>query len=112
VTSKGRRGRNQNRVCDAPAAMTRQISNHFGSSQGLTEQDDILQLQCIHDSDDVVGKAIGLVLLDESHAPHVVIMDFGCVATDFKTRCCSDESSPGWVEQKLLGHHDSANCLL
>jgi hypothetical protein len=41
--------------------MTRQISNHFGSSQGMTDQDDILQVECIHDSGDVIGKGVEIV---------------------------------------------------
>ena len=48
-------------MSDAPAAVARQISNHFRSSHGVADEDDILQIERIQDGGDVVGEGVEIV---------------------------------------------------
>src|SRR5579863_1774993 len=41
--------------------MARQISNHFGSSQGVADEEHILQIECVHDRGNVVGEAVVII---------------------------------------------------
>lgn len=58
---KRRRRCNQDGTTDPVAAVARQIADHLRPSHGVADQDDILQIQCIHDSCDVIGEGVKIV---------------------------------------------------
>src|ERR1051325_10546876 len=59
-SERGRR-RDQNSMRDPLVAVARQISNHFCSAQRLANEDDILEIQGIHDRVDIIGEGIEIV---------------------------------------------------
>jgi hypothetical protein len=48
-------------MCDPPAAVPRQISNHFRPAQRMANDDGILYIDSIKDRADIVGECIEIV---------------------------------------------------
>ena len=61
VEWRGRR--NQDGAGDSPAAVAGQISNNFRRTQGVANEDDVLQVKSIEDGGDIVRKRVEIVSL-------------------------------------------------
>ena len=58
---KRRAGRNQDRMRDPATLVAGEIANHFSSTQGVADEDYILEIERVQDGGDVVGERVKVV---------------------------------------------------